>query len=613
MSLFSGSNISELFVGENKIGSVFVGENCVYQSKYEIPIEEDNGNEYFYFRVHDKKETAQVGFERRTHEYHPSAATTIPEINYSSFPTYVTPTFEYSYDKVTWNPYTLGTLLSIGNGQVADKVYFRGDNLAPWYDEYQQTTTHTDSNNNEVTDTHDFHVGTHAIINNAKVQCNGNIMSLRYKNYQNQLTIPCEYAFPFLFASCTNLLRGPVLTATTLAIYCYARLFAGCSNLSLAPNLLATTMQEGCYASMFTNCTALKTGPQLPATTLAKGCYGSIPDVTLMLKGYSGKDPTTWIMLDGMFSGCTSLTTAPELPATTLTDYCYMGMFRRCYSLTTAPTLPATTLASYCYFNMFSYCNSLTTAPTLPATTLASYCYYGMFSYCDSLTTAPALPATTLANYCYQQMFSQCKSLINAPILSATTLASYCYSGMFSKCVSLENAPNLPATTLAEYCYGTAETYIVDGGMFSGCTALKKPPLISATKLAKGCFNGMFAEAGITETPPLKYTTLATDCYGGWFAVGMFQGCKSLTKISTLPATAIKDYGDVYYSMFADSNVKASATQTTECKYAFRIPSSGTGDAESKDLTNMFTDASDTTKNFTPSVNTTFYINVPSF
>lgn len=47
MSLFSGSNISNLFVGESKIGSVFVGENCVYQSKYEIPIEEDNGDESF--------------------------------------------------------------------------------------------------------------------------------------------------------------------------------------------------------------------------------------------------------------------------------------------------------------------------------------------------------------------------------------------------------------------------------------------------------------------------------------------------------------------------------------------------------------------------------------
>ena len=65
--------------------------------------------------------------------------------------------------------------------------------------------------------------------------------------------------------------------------------------------------------------------------------------------------------------------------------------------------------------------------------------------------------------------------------------------------------------------------------------------------------------------------------------------------------------------MFASSNVKASATQTTECKYVYRVPTSGTGSADSKSLTDMFTDASDTTKNFTPSVNTTFYINVPSF
>ena len=239
-----------------------------------------------------------------------------------------------------------------------------------------------------------------------------------------------------------------------------------------------------------------------------------------------------------------------------------------------------------------------------------------MFNKCASLTQAPELPATTLASYCYSGMFNTCTSLIQAPELPATTLASHCYSGMFDHCTSLEDAPNLPATQLAEYCYGSELMYVddsYDDGMFSNCTALKKPPLIAATTLAKGCFAGMFAKSGLTETPPLKYTTLATDCYGGWLATGMFEGCQNLTKISILPATAIKDYGDVYYGMFALSNVKASATQTTECKYAFRIPSSGTGDAESKDLTNMFTDASDTTKNFTPSVNTTFYINVPSF
>lgn len=504
MSLFSGSNISELFVGESKIGSVFVGENCVYQSKYEIPIEEDNGDEYFYFRVHDKRETAQVGFERKTYEFHPSTATTIPEINYSSFTTYVAPTFEYSYDKVTWNPYTLGTLLSIGNGQVANKVYFRGDNLAPWYDEYQQTTTHTNDSNEEVTDTHTFRINTHVIINNAQVQCNGNIMSLRYKNYQNQLTIPCDYAFAFLFGQCSMLLRSPVLQATTLTEACYIGMFYKCTSLQLCPILPATIMQKGCYAGMFYECTSITIPPALPSTNLAVGCYGNT-HVPYDDGGYGA------LIKDQTYS-------------TYLLEY------------------------------------------------------YGMFAYCTHLKQAPVLPATTLQKGCYSQMFNSCFELQEFPTLSATTLAEDCYSGMFKFCRAATIPPELPATTLVDSCY-----------------------------------EGMFAYSGIIKTPKLPATTIVPGCYGDWVGIGgMFQGCLHLQSITTLPALEIgTTYA--YYGMFKLSNVKASATQTTECKYAYRVPTSGTGSADSKSLTDMFTDASDTTKNFTPSVNTTFYINVPSF
>ena len=86
---------------------------------------------------------------------------------------------------------------------------------------------------------------------------------------------------------------------------------------------------------------------------------------------------------------------------------------------------------------------------------------------------------------------------------------------------------------------------------------------------------------------------------------------KNLTSITKLPALEINST-QAYYSMFQDSNVKASATATSECSYAYRVPTSGTGTADSKSLTNMFSDASGT-GNFTPTVNTTFYINVPSF
>lgn len=485
--------INSLYIDKKPIKKIYKGNIQLYPNNF--PIEPDQENEYFYFAINNPAETAKVGFERKTDEYHPSTATTIPSINYSSFTSYVAPVFEYSYDKVTWNNYILGTQLKIGHGGVGNKVYFRGDNLAPWYDEYTQTTDRTDS-----TDTHYFRVNTRAIINNAQVQCNGNIMSLRYKNYQNQLTIPCDYAFSFLFEGCSNLLRGPVLTATTLTAYCYTRLFAKCESLLFTPTLPATTMKEGCYASMFLNC-AITTPPSLPATTLANGCYGvmtSFNGGNTLLKGYINRT-NTYSLDPGMFGGCAALLTPPVLPATTLAFRCYEGMFRGCTSLATAPALPATTLADYCYAAMFQYCTSLTEPPTLSATTLASSCYTGMFAY-----------------------------------------------------------------------------------------------------------------SAITSTPKLPATTVAGGCYGGWISTGMFQGCKNLTKITTLPALEIGST-NAYYSMFAYSNVKASATQTAECQYAYRVPTSGSGTADSKSLTDMFTDASNTANNFTPSVNTTFYINVPSF
>ena len=243
-----------------------------------------------------------------------------------------------------------------------------------------------------------------------------------------------------------------------------------------------------------------------------------------------------------MFSGCTSLTQTPELPANILANYCYSDMFRDCTSLTTPPELPATTLASYCCYRMFDGCTSLTTPPELPATTLASQCYYYMFYGCTSLTQAPELPATTLASSCYSCMFRDCTSLTTPPELPATTLASSCYSSMFDGCTSLKSLPELPATTLATDCYYH---------MFDGCTGLENPKL-----------------------PDLKATTLANYCYSS-----MFYGC---------------------------TTIKLSKNQTIEYNTPFRVPTTGTGTAETYSLSNMFTNTGGTFAD-TPSINTTYY------
>ena len=162
------------------------------------------------------------------------------------------------------------------------------------------------------------------------IAASGNIMSLL--NFST--TLP-DYAFCYLFKSCTSLTQAPELPATTLTRYCYSCMFEACSSLTQAPLLPATTLAESCYQQMFSDCTSLTQAPELPATTLKGSCYAS------------------------MFYGCTSLTQAPALPATTLEVSCYFNMFNRCTSITTAPELPATTLVMFCYEQMFYNCSKL--------------------------------------------------------------------------------------------------------------------------------------------------------------------------------------------------------------------------------------------------------------
>jgi hypothetical protein len=57
-----------------------------------------------------------------------------------------------------------------------------------------------------------------------------------------------------MFAGCTSLSTPPVLSATTLANYCYNGMFSGCSSLTSAPKLPATTLSAACYQYMLNGC-----------------------------------------------------------------------------------------------------------------------------------------------------------------------------------------------------------------------------------------------------------------------------------------------------------------------------------------------------------------------
>ena len=374
------------------------------------------------------------------------------------------------------------------------------------------------------------------------------------------LTAPtlANYCYGQLFHNCTSLTTPPKLPATTLAAFCYNGMFQNCTSLTGVPSnyLPATTLADYCYRGMFMNCTSLTTTPVLSATTLVGGCYQemfagctSLTSLPNLPADYLGDN-----CYNSMFANCTSLTGVPSnyLPVTSLTTNCYTGMFSGCTSLTSLPNLPATTLNTSCYDSMFEGCTSLTGVPSnyLPATTLASNCYYEMFADCTNLTSLPSLPADDLRAACYYGMFKGCTSLTGVPsnYLSVTRLASQCYSNMFSGCTSLTSLPNLPATTLEQSCYsgmfkgtpitGVPSNYLQAttmantcyGGMFGGCTALTAAPELPATTLAYNCYNGMFTGCtSLTTAPELPATTLVNQCY-----YGMFKGCTNLNYIKCM-------------------------------------------------------------------------------
>ncbi len=331
---------------------------------------------------------------------------------------------QYSKNSETWTDYTVGTSITLADGETLKFRAGEGGNatFSTGYNDYYSINT----------------------TGSGTIKASGNIMSLLDKTLA-KTDVP-KWAFWQLFYNNENLKDAAnlKLPATTLTESCYASMFEGCTALTSAPELPATTMAEYCYSGMFSG-TALTEAPALNAATMAESCYS------------------------GMFSGCESLTSAPELPATTMAESCYSGMFSGCTSLTTAPKLSATILAEHCYDSMFSG-TALTEAPALNATTLAESCYSHMFSGCESLTSAPALPATTLAMSCYYQMFTGCEKLTTAPVLPAAALVDYCYAYMFQNCGNLNYVKALFTTNEGSECI---EEWL-DGVSSTGTFVMKK-------------------------------------------------------------------------------------------------------------------------------------------
>ena len=219
------------------------------------------------------------------------------------------------------------------------------------------------------------------------------------------------------------------------------------------------------------------------------------------------------------------------------------------------------------------YIDSLLDCSALSGNTrpeIGQYAFRYMFRGCLALVEGPSFPDSDLPTNCYQYMFDGCSNLQFAPDLPSTEIGYNCYYGMFRDCTSLRIAPNLPATTLKPGCYSY---------MFSGCTALVYAPTISAASVSPA-----------NASSSCRY---------------MFEGCTSLETIPKLLLLSVPQYcyGNMFYGC---SKIKLSATQTDEYNAPYRIPTSGTGTANSTALTQMFANTGGTFTG-TPNINTIYY------
>ena len=206
---------------------------------------------------------------------------------------------EYSIDKSTWIPYTVGTPIQLANP--GEYVSFRGTNYSFCKDGYNYYSF---------------------VIENGAATAFGDVTSL-INGVGGDCDLP-NYCFVKLFNECALLSAAPALPSTTASQYCYYSMFAGCIGLQQAPKLPATTVNRYCYWEMFRGCSGIKDTPVLPAMTLANACY-----------------------MD-MFRDCTNLERATLLPAPVLANLSYYYMFYGCTKLKYIRCLATNVSASNC-------------------------------------------------------------------------------------------------------------------------------------------------------------------------------------------------------------------------------------------------------------------------
>ena len=154
---------------------------------------------------------------------------------------------EISRDKVNWTDYTIWDTIAFTNAW--DKVYWRNKSATPTnfsnYNNYYRFNT-----------SWLFHVS----------------WDVNYLLCKDSTTTLTNYCFRRLFRQ-TDITSAPILSATTLAPFCYNEMFSWCPSLNTPPVLSTFSVAStGCCYQMF-YWSSLYTLPSLSATTLWDMCY----------------------------------------------------------------------------------------------------------------------------------------------------------------------------------------------------------------------------------------------------------------------------------------------------------------------------------------------------
>lgn len=447
--------------------------------------------EPFYVEIDDPTENASIAFVKAYAEVDDLEYVTVDPTK--QVQAWHDPVIQYSYDGETWQSYTFGSALYIGDDKPGDKIYFRSDL-------FSVPVFFSESSINYV-------MFAKAELFGGDVKLGGDLASL------NQLPAEMlEYAYVHLFSGCDTILNLPILSDYIVSDFGYAYMFKSCDGITEITELHATTVGESAYQGMFQDCANLATceGVTLPAKIVAKNAYSY------------------------MFYDCVALTDPPAISMSSVGEAACRRMFSGCIALERTPILTAKQLADNCYEEMFNNCEAIVSTTALPATTLYPFCYRRMFAGCNALEIAPQLNATVMAESCYEGMFGSCWNMDTPPDLPARTLAKNCYKRMFRYAI-LTYAPELPATTLAEGCYAY---------MFEGCGDLTIPPALPAMTIPRESYRAMFKNAGLQRLPVLPATRLYKDCYMEMF--GSIEGSPIATS-TCIHYMRIPEAGDAVY------------------------------------------------------------------